>query len=377
MQDRKIVLDTFCEVYDLLKKFATDEFWDFSRHTIISDAVYLIGRKQFIDNKKQIIELVENNVIKVILSNPHEGSETLIGQVAHCGIESLVKAGKILLIGGGNMAPEWPCLTYDNFLPKLLDYEENIIATTHSQEIYNKTNKPYKFLFLNGRMRSHRKYLLERWRLNMLLEQSLWTSLDAKPASNKKINLWHNGENLIKAVRPAHYLPAKYEVDRYQERVDIETNNSYVKFDLFNNDWGEIYLNPAAYIDTYFSVVTETVFEYPYSFRTEKIWKPIVMQHPWIAVANRGYYKDIQNLGFKTFGNLIDESFDQIDNNQERIERISVIIEDICNQDLPAFLAEAENICKYNYQHYLEMRTTVRQAFPQQFFQFINERFRV
>jgi hypothetical protein len=61
--------------------------------------------------------------------------------------------------------------------------------------------------------------------------------------------------------------------------------------------------------------VSETVFTYPYSFRTEKIWKPIAIGHPWIAVSNFGYYRDMHELGFKSFGHLIDEKFDLIYNN--------------------------------------------------------------
>jgi hypothetical protein len=118
---------------------------------------------------------------------------------------------------------------------------------------------------------------------------------------------------------------------------------NFVKNYLFKNTWGEVYLQAEPYVDTYFSLVTETVFNYPYSFRTEKIWKPIAMAHPFIVVANRGYYKDMRNLGFKTFGHVINESFDLIDNNQDRIERIAAVVEDLCQQDLASFLKECYN----------------------------------
>ena len=103
--------------------------------------------------------------------------------------------------------------------------------------------------------------------------------------------------------------------------------SGFAKYKLFNNEWGEIYLNANPYLDTYFSLVTETVFDYPYSFRTEKIWKPIAIGHPWVAVANPGFYRDMHNLGFKTFGDLVDESFDLIDNSIDRLERIAVVVE--------------------------------------------------
>jgi hypothetical protein len=360
-----LILDRFCEVYDLLKPWMDFEFYDLNNHNITEGAIYLIGRKQFLDNVEKIKQYVDRCTI--ILSNPHEGSQTLKGLCLQLGIDDLVRSGKVLLIGGGNMESEYPYLQYESFLPKILDYEENIKAQTQSQEIFNKFNKPYKFLFLNGRIRSHRKYLLEHFKSLGLLDQSLWSNLDSNPAAGKTLN--HPNMHTPSVTRS---LPTEYEVIRYQNST-IETENHYKKYQLFNNEWGEIFLEPSAYIDTYFSLVTETVFEYPYSFRTEKIWKPVAMGHPFIAVANQGYYRDLQNLGFQTFGHVIDESFDSIEDNQQRIERIVEIVEDLCQQDLDSFLKECYTVCKYNQQHLAEMRFQVRREFPDRFFQFLRE----
>jgi len=373
LDNHKLVLDTFCEVYDLLKPHADAEFWNFAEHDIVPGGIYLIGRQQFIEHVGRIRPLIEQNVIRVILSNPHEGSETMIGACCHIGINDLAQQKKIGIIAGGAMDPSYRCLAYDSFLPKLYDYELNVQTAKRIGDIYNKETKPYKFLFLNGRMRASRKYLLERFRLNGLLDQSLWTSLDAISALRRSIKLEHHGEDLMSMVRPARTLDPYYEVDRYSSTANPTTNNTYVKFDLFNNEWGEIYLKAEPYIDTYFSLVTETVFEYPYSFRTEKIWKPIAMGHPFIAVANRGFYRDLRNLGFCTFSHVIDESFDLIDDNQKRIERIVDIVEELCQQDLVQFLRQCYTICKYNQQHLADMRYRVRREFPDRFRNFINE----
>ena len=78
----KLVLDTFCEVYDLLKPWASAEFWNFEEHVaeqkLVPGAVYVISRNQFTLNTSKIINLVNNNTIKVIFSNPSEGSETQV-----------------------------------------------------------------------------------------------------------------------------------------------------------------------------------------------------------------------------------------------------------------------------------------------------------
>lgn len=348
--NRQLVVDTFCEVHDLLADVTDQEFWDFGQHSVLPGAVYLFGRTQFMEHASTIRTLVESGTIKAVLSNPHEGSDTLRKQPVMTRVQDLFMSGRILVIGGGDMDDSWPCLRYDSFLPKLLDYDHNTQAQARSQEIFQRQQKPYKFLFLNGRGRSHRRWLIQRWLASGLLDQCLWSNLDSPSG-------------------PVQTLPKHYEVDRYQHTT--AGTQGYVKFELFDNEWGEIYLNPEAYIDTYFSVVTETVHDYPYSFRTEKIWKPIVMGHPWIVVANRGFLRDMHDLGFRTFGHVIDESYDLIENNQDRLTRVATIVEDLCRQDLPAFLTQVEQTCKYNQQHYAVMREQVRAEFPQRFKDFI------
>lgn len=367
-----LVLDTFCEVYDLLQPWCDQDFWNFENHIPVPGAIYLIGRRQFHLNLEKIRHLVETNYCHIILSNPAEGSETLKGQCQQLGITDLIKQGRMWLIGGGDMDSEWPCLQYDSFLPKILDYQENIRAIEQAA-VHSTTYKPYKFLFLNGRARPNRKYLMESFALSGLLDQCLWTNLDSRDSASKNIQLWHNGEDLMRSVRPVKYLEPGYELPKFQDRIGQPATDNFVKNQLFDNTWGEIYLRAEPYTDTYFSLVTETVFEYPHSFRTEKIWKPIAMGHPFVAAANCGYYRDLRNLGFRTFDHVIDESFDQMANNQDRIARVAQVVEDLCKQDLDQFLAACYNVCKYNQQHLEEMRTHVRKQFPDRFAQFIHK----
>jgi hypothetical protein len=223
-------------------------------------------------------------------------------------------------------------------------------------------------------MRAHRKYLIESFALSGLLDQSLWSLLDKRDSGNRNVRLIHDGQDLMYTVRPIKLLPRDYEFDFYQDRVNLpvpEDSGSFIKDHLFNKDWGDIYIKPEQYIDTYFSLVTETVFDYPYSFRTEKIWKPIAMGHPWIVAGSRGYYQDMRNLGFKTFHHVIDESFDMIENDADRMHRIVDVVEDLCKQDLASFLAECYNTCKYNQQHLDHMRYKIREEFSNRFSQFI------
>jgi len=383
--NRRLIVDTHSGVSDCLKAWIDEEFWNLGTATRDTNAIYVVCRQTVVENNALIKDLAHAGA-KIVLSIPEEGSETLLTMCLRWGLADLIQSGQVLLISGGDMHPRWIHIQHEFFLPKIHYCEHNQQAIAQSDTIFTKHNKPYKFLFLNGRGRSHRKYLLEQFRLTGLLDHSLWSLLDQSigliQQSNSgpwfdidpelvNIQLIHHGENLITAHRPVQYLPAKYEVDRYRERVGHAVDNSFVKTNLFNNEWGELYLNLESYVDTYFSLVTETVFTYPYSFRTEKIWKPIAIGHPWIAVANQGFYRDIRNLGFQTFDGIIDESFDSIECSQARIERIAKIVEDLCEQDLDQFLAECYNICKYNQQHYADLAQQSPADFSDQLHNFL------
>jgi hypothetical protein len=349
---RKLYVDRFCEVKEFTENTRDEEFYDFGTVTKEPGAVYLISRQEFYKHTELIKQLAEAGTVLPILGNPAEGSETMSRQIESLGIVDLVRAGKIIVIAGGHMQADIPHLYHENFLPKLLDYTENLQAADEYQQNWSAV-RPYKFLFLNGRARAHRRHLLHR--LEPVLDQAIWSNLDST-----------HGE----AIR---LLDPKYEFDFYKNNTTL-VDDGFVKYKLFNNDWGEIYLTSAPYIDTYFSLVTETVFNYPYSFRTEKLWKPVAIGHPFVVASTCGYYRDLHNLGFKTFSNLINESFDLIDNNQDRLERIAQVVEDLCCQDLASFAEECYNVCKYNQQQLAELSPQIRAEFPNQFEQYINER---
>jgi hypothetical protein len=373
--NRNLIIDTTSEVYRELRPWCNSEFWNFESHVPVPNSVYVLGRQQVVENIDKFKELAQDSQFVMVFGNSAEGSDTLVSQIQMLKLEDLVLAGKVLLIGGGDMEPHYPYVQHDHFLCRILDYQENLEVIDRAADIFSKIDKPYKFLFLNGRARPHRKYLWERFRALNLLDQSLWTMLDVRPTISRHFRLDDNGTNLMATNTPLKRLPPEYEVERFRNTKisDIDNMRSFVKHEMFENLWGEIYLQPEPYIDTYFSLVTETVFNYPYSFRTEKIAKPLAIGHPWIVASGVGFYRDIRNLGFRTFDGIIDESFDQIENNQDRMERIITVVQDLCNQNLQSFLSACESICKYNQQHLRQFALENKANFPDKFFNFVQK----
>lgn len=380
LNGRRFSIDTMVEVYGLLKHFADEEFWNFQEQvTVQPNTIYLLGRQQLLDNLDRVREMCNDPSITVVFGGSAEGSMTLRDQCRYSlKIGDLLDAKKLSVIGGGDIGEtEWHHLSHDHFLCRILDFEQNLPEMARMPEIYAKIEKPYKFMFLNGRGRPHRKFLWERFRQEGLLDQSLWTMMEGRAIGNRHFTVRDGDIDCMKTYTPIQHLPPEYEVDRYQDSWEkFKGRDTWApwhnaKMEIFKCEWGEIYLRAEPYIDTYFSLVTETVCEYPYSFRTEKIAKVLAQGHPWICATSQGFYRDIRNLGFQTFESIIDEKFDSIENHHDRMERIVQVVKELCASDLRSFLAACEPVCKYNQQRLREFQQEHRAEFPARFQQFL------
>jgi len=105
------------------------------------------------------------------------------------------------------------------------------------------------------------------------------------------------------------------------------------------------------YNQTAYSIVTETNLENRFFFPTEKITKPILSRRLFVVFAQHYYLKYFKSLGFKTFNGIIDESYDNIKNGNERYSAAWEQVKWLCNQDQSKILDKIKWICDYNYNH--------------------------
>jgi hypothetical protein len=355
--NHRIIVDEWAEVWDLLKPYADGSFWRWSDLTLDPDTVYIVGRVVLKENWQAIIDWAHQHPGKIVFCNPAEGSQTILLQLKRLMISEQIKLGEILLLTSGDLESGWNYCKTDCYFSNIVEYLENISAHASWPQVYHKKNKPYDFLFLNGRLRPHRKYLIDQLQQQKLLDRALWSNL------GDTVEMSWTSTLLTNQAESVRLLPEQYEIPRAISNM-TQLPTGFVKHHLFGNTWGDAIVNPAAYIDTSFSLVTETIFDYPHTFRTEKIWKPMIMCHPFVVAANPGYYRDLHNAGFETFGNLIDESFDQIDDPTDRANRVVAVVKDICYNGAHAFLEAARSACKYNYQQLRDHNTQQRAALP-------------
>lgn len=102
-------------------------------------------------------------------------------------------------------------------------------------------------------------------------------------------------------------------------------------------------------------VVTETVFYHDKLHLTEKVFKPIVAQRPFILAAAPGNLAYLRSYGFHTFDRWIDESYDSIVDPDQRLQAIVDQVKKICclsQQQQKTMHAEMLSVLQHNFNHF-------------------------
>ncbi len=355
----RIYVDEWAEVYDLLKTSADHSFWQWPA-TLDPDAIYIVGRVLLKENWAAITEWATKYPGHIVFSNPAEGSETILLQMKRLRITDYVRDGRIGLLTSGDLEAGWNYCRTDCYFSNIVEYTENKAAQLKLAMDTKTQYRPYQYVMLNGRLRPHRKALIDELRERNLLDHALWTNLNAH------VEMGFTSVLQTAQTEPIRLLPAEYEIERAVPNMNSAYEHSFCKHHLFSNTWGDAIVNYRVYRDSWFSIVTETIFDYPHSFRTEKIWKPIIMGHPFIVAANAGYLRDLRNAGFKTFNTLVDEHYDLIDRPDVRIQRIADSVNWLCGGSNAAeFWAAGRDICKHNQALLAEYNQRERTALPE------------
>lgn len=103
------------------------------------------------------------------------------------------------------------------------------------------------------------------------------------------------------------------------------------------------------YNQTAYTIVTETDIENDFSFFTEKIAKPLIARRLYIVFSGQHYLRNLRSLGFQTFGDIIDESYDEIENPEYRFIAAFQEVVKLCNRDQAEVLAQIREIVDHNH----------------------------
>jgi hypothetical protein len=121
-----------------------------------------------------------------------------------------------------------------------------------------------------------------------------------------------------------------------------------------------------AHADSYISFVSETFFEYtslddnPFELdMTAKSTKPIVTMQPFILHAQIGALAYIKSLGFETFSNYWDESYDGLTNHYKRYKELITLYKTLSltpHKELSLMVKDMYPILQHNLDLYNDIR---------------------
>jgi hypothetical protein len=155
--------------------------------------------------------------------------------------------------------------------------------------------------------------------------------------------------SILDAVKP---LVAKYpDIESVFARQTLPINFAGETDHPMHSCWLSLFDEAA---DSLLYLVTETVATGRRHHITEKTFKPIALGMPFVIVGTKGSLEYLRSYGFKTFGHIWDESYDQAED-AVRIERIGSLLRSL--DELPQtakqeLFEQAQQVIEHNWNHF-------------------------
>lgn len=333
-------IDDFTGVLKNNNKLNGEYFWKYMSQEVLNDARN--GRAFII-----LDYLQENEVPKYIYENLHYVLR-----------KSGIPPSQVLLLfntfNGENVYKEWFSeherqLDVVNFPYMILNssfhYSVNQnVKTISVQDFLNSKNKVRcnHFLFKIRRPRGHRQVLLGQLYNDGYLNKGNWSCLqNLNDVNHLNFTQTEFGFDRIDSEKLKDLISSLPKKLNEEENEDFNTLGGWVDV-------------PDSYLNSYFYIATETYMDLSNKSLTEKIFKPIAQFMPFVFVSWPGSLNLLRELGFKTFNPFIDESYDNEQNSNIRLQKIYQEIKRLCNMpihDLHNWYWAMEDILIHNRNH--------------------------
>lgn len=297
----------------------------------------------FVD--KKILEDVRYGRCNIVFIQDTEGMSGMINRATHFDFKNIqswcetsnIPVENVHYICGNllseNVAKQQGCNI--NIIPiTVQEIWVNINNFPEEPVKFNPSNEKFLYLNYSRRPRYHRLFFYS----SLLKEGIFYDGTNSFNTMGWPIpygDLLESDETIIKHVEELYRISPVI-IDRENASDDIT-----------------LYMRLKDYEDTFISVVTETLYEENILFNSEKIWKPIIVGHPFIIFGSHQHLKWLKDQGFKTFDKWIDESYD----NESKMEyRSGKIVQELKRlkslglDRLKEMRLEMEETCLYNKQ---------------------------
>jgi hypothetical protein len=194
---------------------------------------------------------------------------------------------------------------------------------------YNDTSgvKPYVFDVLLGARRPHRDYVMLAFQHNRMLESSIVNYREFFQGA-----VFDQTSDKV-AEQFANIIQFPYNSPNVKSEWEVQPNLDYSISSVA--PW-EIYRH------TRYSIVCETLGTGGTFFMSEKTTKAMFAERMFVAVGAQNYLRGLRDLGFSTFDNIIDTSYDTIADDVDRYAKAFEQIKRLANMDYDFVLEQTQ-----------------------------------
>ena len=194
--------------------------------------------------------------------------------------------------------------------------------------------KPYKYVCYNANAKEYRMFLVTELFRRGLDKQGL-ISLLFRYGSSEQMSSDFTGDLGFDVTEGYGKLVDEYAKTEMIKRVPLVLDRSMESVDENDRPVDVDHIK-----NSYFNIITESYMyskSLPQSHKTifemsEKTYKALICQ-PFIHLGSYGVLKYMRSMGYKTFPELFDESYDDIINHTDRLLAVVDSIEKVCKMD--------------------------------------------
>jgi len=313
MNKRKLILIGWTDFNSSYINWYLSEYFDIEPYnlnkTYANDCIFVISRSEYWH--EPMVEKILEKGHKLILANQWEAQPFFLAEQFTPYLDNI-----LVILGCKNSLG----LGWKNIInvPNWFWYNESLWYTCESKMSYhkyipNRSNGKLFFMPIN-RVKDFRTRIVDQF--NDVLDRAIWSYAQQ-----------HNG---------GQHLP-----------VGDVNPVARIAWDRQFEEWW--------YNDSYFTVTVESSVDTDLTapcelFVTEKTFKPIAFQHPFLVCGMKGTLKFLHDNGFETFNHIFDESYDQLDFFENRLDSVH---NNIKNFDTTKYLDPLTNEkIKHNYDRF-------------------------
>lgn len=284
----------------------------------------------------EIITRVNNGELKILIVFVHETFDTGISMrewfwsfgniMTQIGIKrnhSIVFLTSTKISHKLHEDPRCDCIYYPWFEYDLLSSFKNSFI---DQPLINPLEKQKLFINLNLQPRQHRFLMVMYLHYKKLVSQGYisWHNPPSRRTWNEiltnggfeECGLGFRGQLRNPTASPLYYFITTFRKlpDMSLDGIDSNTEGTFKKTWVGADEYFK-----KAWVD----LVSETYCElYGDVFLTEKTFKPMAFGLPFIYNASQWHLKEVKNLGYQSFPELFDESYDEMSSSVDKIIHI-------------------------------------------------------